>query len=367
MGKVCILSNYDYPGIVASLTARGWDVVSGDRYNWSAWCWGNVAEVPADSPQAFGEFLVSEARKRSAALVILGKGLDSNRAVSGLEPPYWHVLPETVKRVKETGAVVVQLDFDSPDSFGFVTNCGLASAVDAIGTCCIGTREFYKRHTTADVFEFWPAWDQVLRTPPPRAPVVDLVLVGTPYVAPNADFGLPRRAVVQAALDLGLSVEVYGPDWDNEERGGHPSLAPHWRGLAPWDTLHHVLARGKVTYNSFLRQGFRYLNDRPPIAAGAGAFVLMEQQLGLDGEFPEGTMCGYHQRNNVEDLKARLRWWVDNDAAREKAALAMQAHVLAHHTYVQRAAVIESAFVAAERRNAAARATACCGRGGSKN
>lgn len=365
--KTCILSNYNYAGLVAALEALGWNVVHGDRYNWSAWCWGNVNEVPVDSPQAFGNFLAEESKRLDASLVVIGKAYDSNRPCPNVEPLFWHVLPGTIERIKSDGAVVILTTLDDPDGWGWGIQTGIPRVVDAIGTCCIGTREFYKRHTTADVFEFWPAWDQVLRTPPPRAPVVDLVLVGTPYVAPNADFGLPRRAVVQAALDIGLSVEVYGPDWDNEERGGHPSLAPYWRGLAPWDNLHRILARGKVAYNSFLRQGFRYLNDRPPIAAGAGAFVLMEQQLGLDGEFPEGTMCGYHQRNNVEDLKARLRWWVDNDAAREKAALAMQAHVLAHHTYVQRAAVIESAFVAAERRNAAVRATACCGRGGSKN
>lgn len=357
-------SGYQYPGLLDALTAIGWDVQANEDQNWWLWCWGRDSEGdpnyrPKRTAEEFGKYM--RERAAGADAIVIGKGMDSNRVANDQAPPFWHIRHDDLLALKQRGATIVLLDLDSPDSFGFMSNCGLISTADLYGTCCIEVADIAKRWTAGKVQEFWPAWDQSLRKPhdPTSKRDVDLVMVGSPYTAPNAQFGIPRRDVVQAAIDMGLNVEIFGPGlWITEEFGSH-AFAPYYKGFAAWDDLHNVFARAKVTYNSFLRRGFRYMNDRPFIAAGGGSFLLMEEQLGIDQELREGEHVGYHKHRDIEHFKERLRWWIDNDTERVAAATAMQKLTLAEHTYASRAAALSETIcdLVSQRRNTKKR---CC-------
>jgi len=354
-------SDYAYPGLVAGCRSLGWDIEASDDYAYSVWCWGREGRERSTSRE-FGRFLRDAALRIEADVLVVGKGCDSNRRDETVEPPFFHLYREDVQQIRAAGTALVLLDLDVPDSFSFVRDCGLMGAADSYGICCIGARDHIARYTEGEVWEFWPAWDQLLReTIPARADrPVDLVMIGSPYVNPNPEFGLARRDVVRAALDVGLVVEVYGdPLWLSPEFGD-PSFAPFFKGRAAWHEVHAIMGRSKIGYNSFLRRGFRYLNDRPFIVAGAGAFLLSEEQLGIDAVFREREHCGYHRYRDVASLRAELAYWMAHEEERLEAAENLQRFVLAEHTYANRAEVLVAATNRALERTEARRKKGCC-------
>lgn len=353
MSHTILISNYDYPGLVAGFEKLGHRVIAGNDHNW--WLYRD------QHPKVCGEHLRNVVRRENVDVLIIGKGLDSNTPRADVSPPYWHIPVDDLLEIRNRGVVNVLLDLDSPDSFPWITQTGLVGSCDVIGTCCIGAKKDLERWTDGNVVEFWPAWDQVQRQPP----VVqtqwdsDLILIGTPYLAPNPEFGIPRRDVVRTARELGLSVVIYGPeDWIRPDFGDE-SFADCYRGVAPFHALHYLMAASKITYDSFLRRGFRYINDRLPIAGGAGAFLVCEEQLGLEEEFRQDIHIGWHRYRDRDSLRQALEWWSSHDAERTQCAIAMQRHILEHHTYEARAVSLCEAIDAAHRVNRS-KGKRCC-------
>lgn len=361
-----VFYGYSDPGMVAGMEGCGWEVLAGEQRNWFAWAHGNLASVPKGGSADFGHFIRSDVQTLKPHLVVVGKGFDSNCPDPGADPPFFHVRVEDLAWVRKQGAIVVYLTLDDPNDLGFAVGTHVLSEVDAIGTCCVGTRHDYADHSAAPVFEFWPAWDQVLRLERDRMireeHRCDVVFVGTPYTN-NPDGSGPsiaRRDVALAALDMDCEVHVFGkPAWTSRMDGGDPRLESCYRGEARWEDLHHIFRAAKVTYNSFIRQGQRYANDRIPIAGGAGGFLLMEDQLFLGQEFAEGLHVGYHRRGNLDSFRERLAWWLAHDAERTGAAERMRALVHGKHTMAHRAVLLTRVYEeAAERRRASQ--PGCC-------
>lgn len=359
-----LMLGYDYAGLVNGFARLGWHVIRGEDVAWYPRAHGNLAGVRKLGAAEYGAMVLDLVREHRVNLVVGAKLSDSNIPAHGQAPPFWHVRSEDIARVKAEGAVFLYVTLDDPDGCGFAIQCDHQRAADAVGTCCVGTRETYKNHGQPHVFEFWPGWDEALRAPTPADAErpIDFLFVGSPYLRPNDAFGIPRRDVVLAAMSLGLRVELYGSgDWLHAHLGGDPSLAEVYKGAADFNRLHELYGRAKLGYSSFLQRGFRYLNDRVPIMAGAGAFCLLEEQLGLEGEFPEGVMVGYHRYRDLDSFRARLAWWASHDAERVQAAARMQRHVLARHTWGSRADLLVAQYESALARRKAAQASCCKG------
>lgn len=374
MSRTLVLSNYAYPALVAGLRALGWEVLADDSLNWWTWCHGDPGRgLPQRSAREFGAHLRQAVKESGACAVVLGKACDSNVPAPGASPSFWHVSPDDLRQLRDAGVAVVLLDLDQPDSLPWITHSGVAGSCDAIGTCCVGARTQLAAWTQAEVFEFWPAWDEALRgTERPQAREeweCDLAMVGTPYYRCSSfpEIGVARRDVALRAREMGARVKLWGGDhWLRPELGGDPSLADCYMGPADWGDLHAIFASARITYNSFIRRGFRYLNDRVPIAGGAGSFVLMEAQAGLEQEFRQGVHVGYCRYDDIPDLSAQLEWWLSHEPERRQAAERMRQHVFSRHTYAQRAEVVSAAVEAAVGRRTKVTSGASCCRAGAR-
>jgi len=366
MSKRVVFYGYSDPGMLDGMRQQGWEVHAGDKRNWFAWAHGNLESVPKGSSADFGAFVRQDVDQVQPHLVIIGKGFDSNVPDPAAKPPFFHLPVEDVAWVRKRGAIVVYLTLDDPADLGFAAATNMLAELDAVGTCCIGTRVDYESHTTAPVFEFWPAWDHVLRGDPVPAEDerCDVVFVGTPYTSNRDGTGpsISRRDVALSAIEMGAKVHVYGRSiWLDRQHGGDPRIEPHYRGELAWDRLHHVFGGARITYNSFVRQGQRYMNDRVPIAGGAGSFLLMEDQMFLGRDFAEGVHVGYHRRGKLESFKERLAWWLEHEEERAAAAAKTRALILSKHTMLQRGALLSAVYEEAVERRRAAQPGCCRG------
>lgn len=368
-----LISNYDYPGLVKGLENLGHTVLH-EGYNWWPWCWGENKGT-SKSPHEFHEFLTAECLQHKPDAVIIGKGFDSNQPLTSIKhnpgstptakelgswgkARFWHILPKTIEYLKASGIMTMWLSLDQPDDFGWSIATGVPQICDAIGTCCIEVKDMYKRFTASEVFEFWPAWDTELRSVSNPTKEHDFLIIGTPYFTPNSQFGIPRREIALAALEIGVKPTIYGPEyWIDDNAGGSSDLKPYYKGFANWDDLHNIFAKSKITYNSFLRRGFRYVNDRIFIA-GPVSFLLMENQIGLEMEFVADKHVGWHQHKDIDDFKNKLKFWLENDNLRNNCLKAMQSNILNNHTYLKRAELIDSVLKKVSRKKESQKG--CC-------
>jgi hypothetical protein len=305
-----------------------------------------VKEIPAGSPRAFTRHVEKELASFTPELFVIGKGCDSNIPVVGFSPNYWHVEKKLLQMLREVGCKIMLLSLDDPNDCGFTITAFDMELIDYMGTCCMGTEGVYNRYGKTKVFEFWPAWDPTWgEVSTPAEKDCDFLIVGTPYLkGDHLTMGpsIARRDIAMKAVSMGLNVRIYGPDnWLQEEHGGHPSLAPVYCGHAGGDQWPAIFRGAKVVYNSFVRQGYRYLNDRVPIVGGYGSFLLMEQQEGLDEEFEHEKDCGYHAYGDINSFEKELAKFVRDDDLREDCAHNMQLKIISNHTYAHRAHMLD--------------------------
>lgn len=367
-------TGYDYADFLQSMVTLGWENFAGPRRNWYAWAHGNMvgADKPEDraprgTPAEYGAFLRAEVERLRPQLLVLAKACDSNIPAPGCKPEFWHILLDDIAWVRKQGTIVVYLGLDDPGDFGFCALTNMWTEVDAIGTCCIGTREDYASYSTAPVFEFWPAWDRTRKLEPPKPEhVCDLAIVGSPYFLGTPERMGPtiaRRDIALAAMEMGVKLHIYGgANWLVEAHGGDPKLTPCYKGPVDFADVHNVMAAAKVTYCSFTRQAKRYANDRIFLAGGAGAFLLMEDQLFLGQEFVEGVHCDWHRRGSLDSFRERLTYWLSHEEERQLCAARMRALVLERHTYKQRAELLDQVYREARAR-LDAKKSGCCGGG----
>lgn len=389
----CVLmTGYSYPGLVEGLRRRGHEVHGGDEFNWFCRAHGNLSTPPSNIPpmlpHEYGAFIERECADRGVNVLVLSKPFDTNRCAKhgqpcgthscgggGLDPNFWHLPADSVKRLRDSGTIIVWLTLDDPEDWQYGTATKLYPLLDVAGSCCDDSVPWYARYAPRVVaFRWWPAFDP-LEYPehadherPQPEPTCDFAMVAGTYYAPdkpggkpNPGFGLLRRDVVRAALAAGAKVHLYGSeDWVKPERGGAEDFAPLYRGFAPRPTLADLFARSRIAYSSFIRRGWNYLTDRIPIAAGGGAFNLMEAQPGLGEEFRHGKHCAYHVPGSAEDVTRNVEWWLEHEGKRRECADAMRRLVLAEHNYDVRAGELDAAIREAQARRASEPKPSCC-------
>jgi spore maturation protein CgeB len=117
------------------------------------------------------------------------------------------------------------------------------------------------------------------------------------------------------------------------------TLRPFARGEALGEDMLEVLSAAKITINThgdFMRYGG---NMRLFEAAAVGVFQIADNLPGVSQWFTEGeTIVTY---KDFDDLRAKVRYYLDHDAERERIIKQAQEHVYAHHTYDQRVQRLE--------------------------
>lgn len=387
-----LFTGYALPELVAGLRARGHEVHSGPELEWYPRAHGNLSSPPSNIPTMlpaeYGAFVERECRERGVNVLVLNKPFDTNLCAKhgqswgshscgggGLEPNFWHMPAESVARIRESGAVIVWRSLDDPEDWQYGVATKLYPLLDVAGSCSDDAVAWYSRYAPKVMaFRMWPGFDRLEypahadpERPQPEAECDFVMVAGTYYAPdkpggkPNAQFGLLRRDVVRAALAAGAKVAIYGSDdWVKSDRGGAEDFAPLYRGYAPRAALADVFARSRIAYSSFIRRSWGYLTDRIPIAAGGGAFGLLEAQPGLGDDFRHGVHCAYHTPGSVDDVTRNVAWWLEHEDKRRACADAMRRLMIAEHNYDVRAGELDAAIREAQARRALEPAKPSC-------
>ncbi len=117
------------------------------------------------------------------------------------------------------------------------------------------------------------------------------------------------------------------------------SLRPYARGSALGGDMLEVLSAAKMTVNThgnFMRYGG---NMRLFEAAAVGVFQIADDLPGVHRWFTEGeTIVTYKDQ---DDLRTKVRYYLDHDSEREAIVQQAREHIYAHHTYTQRVLRLE--------------------------
>ena len=161
-----------------------------------------------------------------------------------------------------------------------------------------------------------------------RAFTCDIAFVGT-LIPDNLYSGRIRALEALRDFDLGV--------WSVHDVPA--SLKEQARGGALGEDMLEVLSAARLTINThgdFMRYGG---NMRLFEAAAVGVLQLADDLPGVREWFRPGeTIVTY---NDVDDLRAKARYYLDHEAEGEALVERAREHVYAHHTYDQRAARLE--------------------------
>jgi len=117
------------------------------------------------------------------------------------------------------------------------------------------------------------------------------------------------------------------------------SLKKNFRGYALGEDMLEVFSAAKMTVNihgDFMRYGG---NMRLFEAAGVGIFQIADDLPGVHQWFTDGeTIVTFR---NMDDLRAKVDYYLKHNDEREAIARRAQEHVYQHHTYDQRMARVE--------------------------
>lgn len=156
----------------------------------------------------------------------------------------------------------------------------------------------------------------------------DVAFVGT--LLPYALYS-ERIAALEALRDFDLGV------WSIHD--APESLQSYVRGSAMGEAMLNVLMSSKISLNThgdFMRYGG---NMRLFECAGMGAFQLVDDRPGIADWFTDGEHLIIYR--DLDDLRDKVKYYLDHPEERRRIAEAARAHVLAHHTYDHRLDVLE--------------------------
>jgi len=163
----------------------------------------------------------------------------------------------------------------------------------------------------------------------PNDYLCDIAFVGT--LVPDNLYS-ERVATLEALSDFDLGI------WSVHEIP--PSLKKFHRGYALGDEMMQVLSSVKISLNvhgDFMRYGG---NMRLFETAAIGTFQIVDNRPGIQTWFTLDEHLVLFR--DFDDLREKVRYYLDHDAERQKIVADARHHVLTHHTYDMRLAQVET-------------------------
>jgi len=250
-----------------------------------------------------------------------------------------YLMPETMRRVRETGSVLVLVHPDDP--FPESVNHRPELLPDARGATCnfIWSRRLVRRlnATEGRNVKYLPfAWD-----PEVFPYVADGVGPGSrPRNGPEVVFvgGWDRRRERWLEpVAKRFELEIWGPDyWATRTRRGSP-VRECWQGRAlRGREAAEAVARAQIALNILREQNLPDgTNMRTFEAPGAGGFLLSTRTAGATEIYPEGEAGAYF--GSVEEMLEKIDHYLTHPA--DRSAIARRAHEItaSGHRYGHRA------------------------------
>jgi len=320
-----LISNYAYPGFVDGLVKQGHEVLgmhgSIDEFNW----W---------------QHLINEGKTNEEYDAILRKQIEENKPDVFLCGKGWHfdkfIKPETIEWIRERVGCTVYWSLDDPDFVPMFMQKEMWKGYDVALSCCGGSLKDYES-AGMEAHLFWPAWDQKVwkSFEFTEEEKVDFLLVGTPYTITK----IQRRDIAAAMVATGLSVDIWGPKtWlqtkPDHFAAGYNMLKEFYKGsFLDRDGLPELFAKAKINFSNHIRKGDMYLNDRVPIVLGAGAFLLLDRQVGFAEYFKDSVVFF----DGVIDAAEKAVYYAEHVDERNEIMRNGQKLIMENDTYEHRA------------------------------
>jgi len=245
--------------------------------------------------------------------------------------------PEVIQQFKPAKTVFWSMD-DPWFLDRFTKPRGHAKGYDQVWTCATSAVPAYRAMGIPAVHMVYPAFDEVMwrdEGVPEDQKDWDVSWVGSSYRGALDKTGLVDRAEVAVALDrAGMKVGVWGPPAWKETPARHL-----YQGRVGVNRVHGLYCRTRVNLNSHIRpEADGYLNSRCFELLGCGAFMLTDKVPGMERTFDLAKHCVTYR--SQAELIVKAKYYVRAAEERAEIAAAGKAHVLAHHTYKERAVEI---------------------------
>ena len=147
----------------------------------------------------------------------------------------------------------------------------------------------------------------------------------------------PHRWPLLQAMAARYRLQIRGMGWEEAPRDLPVAGGPVW-GPAFGDAV--ASAAVSLGANALPEQDLEpaATSNRLWKVLGAGGFFLGRRGPELERYAADGVHCGWFE--DVDDALARVRWALDHPEERRAIAGAGHRHVLAHHTYAHRLALL---------------------------
>lgn len=110
-------------------------------------------------------------------------------------------------------------------------------------------------------------------------------------------------------------------------------------GTVRGDALNRIYARSKIAIGDSLNINFSYpyySSDRLFESTGRGGFTIYPDITGLDQFFEDGKEIAFYPHGNLDKLKEKIDYYLDNDEEREQIRFAGHQRTKNEHTYAHR-------------------------------
>jgi len=253
------------------------------------------------------------------------------------------IFADSVGALRRLGTTTALWTTDPPHNFGPVR--AVAPAFDLV--FCQGTEavELLAQSGRTDARWLPMGCDPALHTAVPVTPRMrrqyghDVVFVGSHYAN--------RWELFRHLLDVDL--HLWGPGWHRAHGDPRAREISTSMQVKP-DTWRVIFSAAKIDIVIHYQDGVTPCYQASPKvfeALACGCFVLVDRQRDVLRLFQDGRHLVAF--DNAEDLRAKVRYYLEHDEERRAIAEAGRAEAVAHHTYVHR--VRELVSVAQTHRN----------------
>lgn len=142
-----------------------------------------------------------------------------------------------------------------------------------------------------------------------------------------------RHQVVEAILDAGIQLHVFGETWSNYYGSGKENLIIHPKIMA--EEAMQIWAQAKIGLN--IMDGHKAgMTERIANIMLSGACCLSDETSYLKEHFTDGEDITLFRADCLERLVDKIQYLLQNDEERERIALNGQKKALREHTWRKR-------------------------------
>ena len=232
----------------------------------------------------------------------------------------YFLLPGTLCQLSGAGKLVVGFFGDDETMFHQHKYwLGLFDAVVAYSEREVERYQQWNRHTYLLPISIGEFPD----IPPAPDRDIDVIFVGRPYGV--------RADMIRAVKEAGISIQVFG----SKRWGDYPELGDIYQGFLNREVFWQQLSRAKIVLNLMedVTGKGSHLNAKVFETAMAGALSVttyyppFETTYGLE----DGEHVVFYR--SIDDVIAKLKYYLTHDERRERIAERLQKHLLEHFSY----------------------------------